>query len=276
MYADDVVVYSSSSTTSALSKTLNITLSKIHDWSDSNGMIINVAKTNAILINKSKQSSLDWELSINNTILTTVSQTKHLGISFNDKLSFSNQVDITISRLNYGLHLLRQASKTVSNRILIMLYNAYCNPFLIYCISAYGTHISTTDLERIDKVRLEIARTLSYPLHFDSRKLYFDYLNWLSMRSMIKYHVVIAVYQSINNLTPKYCSYYRKVATNTRAATSFNLAPTSIPKHEFAVNNISYQGVLIWNKLPFEVRICSDLKLFKRLSYRHFHTTDDD
>ena len=86
MYADDTVIYCSSSKASVIQDKLIANLSKIEQWLSFNSLFINVTKTEALLFGNS------FSITLNNNVIKRVFHFTYLGIVFDDRLSWDEQI----------------------------------------------------------------------------------------------------------------------------------------------------------------------------------------
>ena len=92
MYADDTVIYCSSSKASVIQDKLIANLSKIEQWLSFNSLFINVTKTEALLFGNS------FSITLNNNVIKRVFHFSYLGIVFDDRLSWDEQIKQLILR----------------------------------------------------------------------------------------------------------------------------------------------------------------------------------
>ena len=92
-------------------------------------------------------------------------------------------------------------------------------------------------------------------------------LSWMNIEQHLFYFTAILMFKCLNNLAPEYLSNSLKYTHelhphNTRNASNLNL---NIPKPKTStfMNSFSYQGPLIWNTLPTNVRDSNNIHTFK-------------
>lgn len=267
MYADDVTVFSKDKSIEGLTFNLNRSLNNLSMWSKNNGLSINNNKSAAMLL-KTRPPTDNFIVGE----FTNVKCTKLLGLQIDNDLKFDAQANHLVKSLGLSLMLLSKASKFVNSHVLTRMYFAFCHPHLIYCLPVYGPHLSKSDKSRIESLRYKMAKLICYPLSFSERKSYFDYLGWLTIDSLIQYEVSLFVYKCLNNLLPaSFADFYVFHAGRTRANTFKILKLPFIPKHNFALNELSYYGTKVWNNLPLEIRVFSEVKSFKTSCHRYFY-----
>jgi len=107
-YADDtyVVVWSRSNTREELMENAKLTIKKHVEWLQRNGMVCNIEKTELISF------GLDnVELKVNETVIKDTTKMKVLGLTFDNKLDWSAQVESTVKKCTRLLHGLRYIRK---------------------------------------------------------------------------------------------------------------------------------------------------------------------
>ena len=111
MYADDTTIWESGTNCAEIELTLNSELSKVGDWLTLNNMKPNIEKTKYMVIgtaqklHHSPRNSMD--LYLNGPKLNKTDEEKLLGVMIDSKLSWNQQIDHLIKKLNSRVHLLR-------------------------------------------------------------------------------------------------------------------------------------------------------------------------
>ena len=88
MYADDSTLYTSATTVSEITATLNIELQLVSEWVARNKLVLNISKTKSIVFgtNHSLNPKPQLNLVINNVEIEQVEVTKLLGVTLDCKL----------------------------------------------------------------------------------------------------------------------------------------------------------------------------------------------
>ena len=105
MYADDTIMYHSSSSPHTIENKLNQDLSHIHNWLKQNKLIMNCKKTSSMLIGTHQKLKQHNTIHLK-VIGTPISQTlkhKHLGIHIDPNLNFSTHINHLRSKLGYRM-----------------------------------------------------------------------------------------------------------------------------------------------------------------------------
>jgi hypothetical protein len=146
-YADDAYVLISGNNVQELRYRAYATLKSHVDWLVSIGMVVNIAKTEAIVFHRGPENVL-LELVVNDIKFSTA-QSKHvLGVTFDARLRWDVQVSKVIS----------QAKRTIQGlRILRRNMNQHIATAQFYSKMYYGSpvwlgHLSSKDLKRIESL----------------------------------------------------------------------------------------------------------------------------
>ena len=130
MYADGTVLYCSSSQACVIQDKLNAELSKIDHWLSFNSLIVKVTKTEAMLFGTAPRLSVvnSFSITLNNNVIKRVFHFTYLGIVFDDRLSWNEQ--IKGKRVGMLGSLTRESANVV--------YCSLIRPILEYCVSVWG------------------------------------------------------------------------------------------------------------------------------------------
>jgi len=110
MYADDVVIWASTKNNAkqhkTLEQTMNTVLNSLSKWATDNNMEINASKT-VYQFFSMRHKNDNFDLNINNQKLPKSESTKYLGVHMDNKLTWKNHVENTISKVNQRLRLIK-------------------------------------------------------------------------------------------------------------------------------------------------------------------------
>ena len=101
IYVDDSAIYTSATTATEMTATLNKELQLVSEWMGRNKLVLNISKTKSILfgINHSVSPKPQLRLVMNNVEIEQVEVTKLLGVTLDWKLSWSKHADTTIAKM---------------------------------------------------------------------------------------------------------------------------------------------------------------------------------
>ena len=137
MYADDTVLYCSSSQASVIQDKLNAELSKIDHWLSFNSLFVNVTKTEAMLFGTAPRLSAvnSFSITLNNNVIKRVFHFTYLGIVFDDRLSWNEQIKYLISKAGKRVGMLGRLRRSLTRESANVVYCSLIRPILEYCVS---------------------------------------------------------------------------------------------------------------------------------------------
>jgi hypothetical protein len=89
-----------------LEQTINTVLNSLSKWATENNMEINASKT-VYQFFSTRNKNDKFDLKINNQKLPKSQSTKYLGVHMDNKLTWNNHVENTISKVNQRLRLVK-------------------------------------------------------------------------------------------------------------------------------------------------------------------------
>ena len=102
---------------------------------------------------KAEEIGLSQSVFIDGVEVERVSSYKYLGVHLTDSLTWGDQVDALIKKLNSRLYCLRKmAIFKVRTDVMNMFYNATIYGFWRYCLITWGGNVTKADKERIDGI----------------------------------------------------------------------------------------------------------------------------
>ena len=109
LYADDTVIYYSSSNIRDLEQKLNSDLTNLCQLFNNNFLTLNVSKCKFVLFGSQRKvrSCSQLSLKINNHVLERKDSFKYLGVTIQENLSWSDHIEILSRKISQRLSLLR-------------------------------------------------------------------------------------------------------------------------------------------------------------------------
>jgi len=145
-YADDTTIilpHNSSTTSDSANLVINSKIRVMQQWCDTNGLSLNIDKTQIMSINKKR----------NLRITPNQQQMKLLGVIFNQKLKWDNQIDFISKKAAKNIHLLRKLKPYVTKKDLKIIYSSLIQSILNYasCLYINLPHHLNAKLDKISK-----------------------------------------------------------------------------------------------------------------------------
>ena len=135
------------------------------NYCDENFLELNVSKTKEMLIDFRRMAPTPDPILIKGSVVERVSMYKYLGVMIDDKLSWSDQVDGILKKLNSRMFCFRKMARfNVRPEILKLFYNSVISGVWRYCLVCWGGNVSKTEKDRLDDVIRRAARVIGEDL----------------------------------------------------------------------------------------------------------------
>ena len=269
MYADDTIFYTSANSVTSLEYRLNQDIQQVHQWCNSNHIIINETKSSSMLVcNTLKRQRLEnpsVHIKIDDKNIVCCKTQKLLGVTVDESLLFYEQVETVCKKLANLSYLLRRLHEFLSLESKLLFYNSYVLPTIDYCLVIWGT-CNQTQLQRLFRFQKRIICILCNDFMSPSGDL-FNQLNIMTIHQRVRYQMCILVFKCLHGAAP---SYLTKLFSFTGLQSNYNLRlhglNLSVPKplRESFRRSVSYSGATSWNNLPNELKMIHDFIVFKR------------
>ena len=195
---------------------MNQDLKKVTNWCTKNRMFINKAKTKSMLLcTRQKRMNLDstLKIKIDNDYLENSKSEKVLGVTIDESLCWTEQVDKTCKKIIFNLHTLKEIKQNLPVKERLLFYNCYILPHLNYCCSVWG-NCPANQQNRITKLQKRAARLiLDADLSIPSSDL-FKKLKWLPFPKYVEYQQSVCLredpyhWTELPSLNKDYYYYY--------------------------------------------------------------------
>ncbi|CAB3999980.1 Hypothetical predicted protein [Paramuricea clavata] len=265
MYADDTVLYFSSSTLSGLEENLNADLEILRRYLNDNLLTLNAEKSKFVIFGSTRKlnSFREFSLEINAHNLERRDTFKYLGIKLNQNMSWSDQIDALSKKVSQRLGVLRRVKYLLPPHGRLAIYNSLILPLFDYADIVWGDKNNKVLMHNLQVLQNNAARTiLDYPKYFSGTEALAQ-LNWMPLSERRRQHRCIGIYKCIN----KYIKYQFNLVQNveihshnTRRRQDLHL-PRS--RTNWGKQRYIYQAVVDWNNLNLDQRQSNNLTSFK-------------
>ena len=158
LFADDTVIYTMSGDKQSAMTDLQSDINNIYDWFTRNRLSVNVNKSCTMSV--PKRCGVP-NFNINNTVLSHVPETKYLGVTLCNTLSWEKHISSVCSKMGYGIHILYRLRSKVGRSELLKVYNTIIQPHIDYCITVWGYYASMCPIKKIQRLQNRIARIIA-------------------------------------------------------------------------------------------------------------------
>ena len=266
MYADDVQIYASGSISNQNSvlDTINKNIENVYNWSLSNGLVLNAAKTQTIKI--CKKSVSNEILKLPNVTVGSISvpysrSVKNLGLILDQHLDFQDHINSICKSVYGGLHSLNRLRYCTPLESRKKLFGALILPYFHYCDVIY----SASSVGTIQRLQLALNSCLRYVLNlkkFDHISQYSTFLLGCDLSTYLNFRAVTFLYKILNHPVPSYLLPYRSYANSERTSN------ISIPSFSRGCNfstSFRVRSAVMWNSIqPHNIKRSTSISSFKK------------
>ena len=260
-FADDNTLSTHANSIEQLVLDLEEDSAKAIDWFKDNHMIANPDKFKAIIIDRN-ESKEDITLQINGDTIKSEKSVELLGITIDNKLTFTLQISIlcksAANQLNSIKRLRRHFDQNIKSRMaktFVMSQFNYC-PLVWHFCGPGDTH----KMEKIHERALRFIyndHTTDYTELMEKNGESTLYLK--RVRTMAN-----EVYKAINDISPKYSKEMLSFRSKPMRR-PLDLYVPRVNQITFGYRSYTFEAPSLWNSLPLEIRQAENFKLFKAL-----------
>ena len=262
-YADDtqLMVTGRKCDLQSMTARMEDALARVYLWFCHNGMKLNAAKTQMLVIGTPAMLRTLPPVTLNfcATTITESETVKNLGIILDRHLNFVPHVDAVTRKCTGMLTALIHARHVIPRSALRQIVGALVMSVLRYGLSVYGS-CGETQLCRLQKVVNFCARVVSGRRRRDNVVAVIKELKWLTAKQLVTYHTVSAVERIITSGQPEYLRgtlgqrASQRHRHDTRRAYYFTLPSI---RTEAGRRRLCYRGIARLNELGVEPGILS-------------------
>ena len=142
LFVDDFSITCSSRNMASIERQLQLCLNKVEKWADENGFKFSKTKTVCMHFCNKRKLHPDPTLTIYNSQIPVVSQTKFLGVIFDRKLNFKAHIDYIRQKCEKAMNLLKVVTKMdwgADRSVLMRLYRSFVRSRLEYGCAVFSS-----------------------------------------------------------------------------------------------------------------------------------------
>ena len=174
-------------------------MNRIMDYFRINKLTLNLNKTVCVLFQKNKTSPNEIKLQLDNHIISNSAETKFLGMTIDQNLSWSSHVNQLILKLNRNLNLLKLSRNMMTQESKLLVYHFHLEIHIQYGILLWGNGANNTQINRIQKIQ---NKALQYVTNKSNALENKKELKVLDINSMIELSNLKFGYRVLHNLLP--------------------------------------------------------------------------
>ena len=263
-FADDTTIYSCPLNYKEATHKLSNDTYIVLNWIKVNSMVANLGKFQIMFLG-SKIDNSKITFAIENKQIKCKREVKLLGITIDEKLTFTKYIANICSLANNRLRALTRISRFLSmekakylSEACIMSGFKYCPLIWMFC--------NKTSNNQINKIHKRTLRLVYEMEDANFKDLLLKDNSWNVHENNI-YTLLIEIYKSINNLSPPIMKYFfdlKNTRYDLRSKQLLKLSETTTSK--YGTQAPSFKGSLIWNTIPnkFKFKDIDNIEDFKK------------
>ena len=206
VYADDTALFYHDKSVNIVQSQLQSTLDKVLTWINNNKLILNVKKTERMLIGSSpkiKNKSPDFY--VNRERVKQVTEFKDIGLQIDSSLRWNKHVDMICNKISQRIGFIRRIKHFLPRHILILLYNTLVLPHLDNYNAIWGLSASYNIAKLKKKEMQNRYACLVLNAHYMTpHSSMLSELAWHSVKRRFYYQVGLTMFKIQNGFLPEY------------------------------------------------------------------------
>ena len=266
MYADDIVIYKDIDTLTNphCIDDMQNDLDRIVTWCRLNELTINVKKTKAQFFPRNRNLDLlafkdNHALTIDNVNVGYMDTFRYLGVEIQSDLLFKAHINRLNKNASHKLFLLRRLRNVLTNQASILVLKS-----MFLGVLDYGLlFVSNVPVKMFDDLQTIQNHALRAVLNIqDPQDLNIVEMHDLVHVKMLRHRMLIQLLMCMRNafINQSLSIISRNVVTRGNDGATFDLP---VPRIELLRKCPFYLGTLIWNQLPYNIRVTDSKPVFK-------------
>jgi hypothetical protein len=244
---------------------INRDLNRLSRWASKWLVTFNATKTVYLQVSRKLNPAPKPILMLNGTQVKEVPTHKHLGLTFNSTLSWSDHIGALTTKANKCVGLLRRISRDVPRKCLEILYKAMIRPILEYAGVIFDG-CADNQLDRLETVQRQAALSCTGAYRHTSHEKLLEELGWPLLLTRRKQHRMNLMFKIQHNLIPRYlvdiCPQLTRDRTTYNLRTGMNIT-TPLQKTTTYQKSFFPQSINDWNNLGPNLRGLNTIDSFK-------------
>ena len=191
---------------------------------------------------------------------------RNLGVIFDDTMSLSPHVNTIVKGAFYHIRNISKIRKYISKSTTEILIHSFVSSKSDFCDSLlFGAQ--KRDIVKLQSVQNVAARIIAGLKKRDHITETLRDLHWLPVEERIVFKINLITFKTLNGSGPRYrediLKFYHQSRTLRSSRDHLRLEEPNFNMKTNGQRAFFVAAPRLWNKLPFEVRACSDVNLFK-------------
>jgi len=243
---------------------LNRDLEKINQWAKSFLVTFNHEKTKSLFISL-KQNVNTLDLIFDNCRLESVEAHKHLGITFNNKLTWADHIDNVYTSANIKVVLLAKLKYILDRKTLFNMYTTFVRPCLEYGNVIWNS-CSEAESDKLESIQRRAMRIITGCITRTSTQLLYQETGLETLAIRRERHILLLFHKIVNGNIPPYLEELKPILNeirhqkNLRSNNNFSAPSCRISKYQ---QSFLPNAIKLWNQLPPDAKRLVNYNAFK-------------
>ena len=256
LFADDTSIIFSTNQWENPNSVLEVQMSKVCDWFNSNKLSINESKTSFMQFRTSNRQILpSITMKINGIDISKVEHFKFLGVTISETLSWNKHINNKCDSIAKVISIMSRLKHDLPLEVLKTIYHSLIAPHITYGLIAWGASCAshTDRMRKLQKKALRIIYNCQYNSHTD--KLFYK-SNILPLHENYRMKCLSMYHKAKNNNLPEnICSlFHTNSEIHHHATRTQNNVYIPNIQNEFEKNLTVYKIGIVWNNLSHELK----------------------
>ena len=188
------------------------------------------------------------------TCVPKVSNHKHLGVHFNNRLTWDTHIEAIYSSCARQIGILRRLRNKVSHSTMRRIYVGAIRPKLEYACPVW----SGSNVKKLEQLQASFARRHQLALP--------------SLQSRFAYHSLVLFFKIRLKVAPNYLNTLLPSLSSSSGYSFRKLSyPVPIVAKSMTLQSFFPRSIILWNTLPSAIQHSHTISEFKRRLQQHMH-----
>ena len=270
MYADDTSLTVASDNANILEWQMNHDICEVNTWLKANKLNLNVTKTKYMIIasrHRIRSLGHQFRIEVCNQPLKREKVYKYLGIEIDESIIWKDHINKISKKISGGIGALKRVRHLVPFETLLIMYNSLALPYFDYCSAVWG-NCNKELSDKLQKLQNRAARVVTFSNYDRHSSELLNELVWDNLKTRRYNQLAVIMYKTVNRSTSNYLT---GIFQNAISVHLYDLRHSDVniyvprPNTEAGKNSFHYKGAVLWNGLPYNIKIQLSLKSFKGL-----------
>ena len=204
LYADDANIIITGNSIAEVDVQLRDLCKSLLKWVHSNGLCLNLKKTNYMIFSRSRKIELPTPLFLSNLLIEQKSEARFLGVIVDQNLTWSRHVKTVRSKMARYLGLMYKLKGQLPVRVRIQIYHSFVQSHINFCSLVWGfsakSNIESLFTAQKKGMRAIVPGFINYRFRLDGTlpghtKAYFSKYDILTVHSVIVLNALIFIHK---------------------------------------------------------------------------------